>query len=99
MMILKNCTITDPDELIGPLEGAVISVSGESPNATVRISARDVEHRKYRHVDRVLGASIRGSERNWSIEGHSEQLATLVGTSDDSVSLKIEVKGGCEGCR
>lgn len=98
MMILQNCTITDADGVVG-LKGAVVSVSGDSPNATVRISERDEQHRKFRPFDRVLAASIRGSGNKWFIEGSSEQLRAEVGTEDDRISLSVEVKGGCQGCR
>jgi hypothetical protein len=97
MLTLSKCHITGPD--MDDIEDAVIVVSGESPNATIRISVPDHEVRKFRTVDRLLNASIKGKGKNWTIEGESEQLATVVRTTDTLVKMNVKSLGGCQGCR
>lgn len=98
MMTLSNCTVTDSDGLV-ELEHAVVIASGESPNATIRISVPDRAARKYRLHDRILHASIQEAGKSWTIEGESEQLRNEVGTVDTLMKLKVVAKGGCAGCR
>lgn len=98
-MTLTNCTITDPDGY-ADLEGAVVVVSGESPNATIRIAEKDMRARKFRTFDRLLNASIKEAGKSgWLIEGDSEHLSGEIGTADSRLSLTVKAKGGCQGCR
>lgn len=96
MMTLTDCTVTGDDT---DIEGAVVVVSGDSPNATVRISRPDFAVRKFRLHDRVLNASVKKIRDKWVVEGRSEHLATVVGTSDTTVTFSIETKGECQGCK
>ena len=97
MITLSKCTITASD--METINDAVVVVSGESPNATIRISVPDYEVRKFRTIDRILHGSVNGQGKRWTIEGESEQLATVVGTTDTIVKLNVESLGGCQGCR
>lgn len=100
MITLTRCTITADGETIDDWEKATIVCSGESPNSTVAISAFDHETRKFRRVDRVLAASVKGSGRNWQIEGTSERLVDEMGVpvDDAKVSYRVVAVGGCRGC-
>lgn len=98
MLTFNNCTLKDPDGIL-TIEGGVVVVSGDSPNATVRISERDEKARKFRTVDRILNATVNGNGKNWKIEGTSEQLRNEVGADDAHISLEMVAKAGCQGCR
>jgi hypothetical protein len=97
MLTLTKCHITSPD--MEDIDDAVVTVSGESPNATIKISAPDHQVRKFRTVDRLLHASIKGKGKNWTIEGESEHLSQVVRTSDALIKLNVKSLGGCQGCR
>lgn len=97
MITLSKCTITSTG--VDDIEDAVVVVSGESPNATVRIAIPDHEVRKFRTIDRILNASVKGDDKRWTIEGTSEQLLTEVRTTDTLVKLTVVSLGGCQGCR
>jgi hypothetical protein len=99
MITLTNCTVVFDGNDIDSLEGALINVSGESPNATVRIATPDKKARKFRTSDRLFNASMTGTGKKWKIEGTSEFLSREVGTDDSMVSLSVVAKGGCDGCR
>lgn len=98
MLTFNNCTVKDTDGVFS-VEGGVVVVSGDSPNATVRIAERDKMAGKFRTVDRILNATVNGNGKNWKIEGDSEQLRSEVGTDDARIVLNMVAKAGCQGCR
>jgi RecA-family ATPase len=100
MITLMRCKITSEGETVNEWEGATIVASGESPNSTVAISAPDQVSKKFRRVDRVLNASVKGHGRDWIIEGTSEQLIDEVGVpvAEARVRYQIIAAGGCQGC-
>lgn len=97
MLMLTNCRVTGEDI---ELEGAVVVASGESPTATVQISAPDPNKRKFTRVDRLLEASIASNGYRHIIEGHSEYLEQTVGVDkrDSKVTYTVIAKG-CKTCR
>jgi hypothetical protein len=98
MMTLTKCKVSDSEGGV-ELRGAVVVVSGESPNSTVRISQPDPEMRKFRPFDRILNATVTGAGRNWTIQGVSEHLRSEVQTSEAEITYRIVSTGGCQGCR
>ncbi|WP_373070173.1 hypothetical protein [Gemmatimonas sp.] len=101
MLTLTRCTITTDDDTLGELmPDAVVIISGDSPNSTVQISVPDNTRRKFVRVERVLEAVIKGSGKEWVIQGRSENLEQAVGVSSDEsqVTYRINAAGGCQGC-
>lgn len=100
MITLTRCTITSDGETVSEMNGATIVVSGESPNSTVAISAPDRMSKKFRRIDRVLHASVKGNGKNWQIDGVSEFLNVEVGVpaAEARISYKVTATGGCQGC-
>ena len=100
MLTLTDCTITGDDLLLHDLEGAVVVVNGSSPSAIAQISVPDPETKKFRRVERVLDAVVRGKGREWVIQGRSEHLEATVGVprGESEITYRIESKGRCRGC-
>ena len=101
MLTLTRCTITTDDDTLGELmPDAVVIISGDSPNSTVQISVPDNNRRKFVRVERVLEAVIKGSGKEWVIQGRSENLEQVVGVSSEEsqVTYRINAAGGCRGC-
>lgn len=98
MMTLTKCKVFDSEGTVD-VEDCVVVVSGESPNATVRISQRDKTARKFRPFDRILYATLTGTGKNWTIQGVSEHLLDEVRTAEANVTLRVVSEGGCQGCK
>lgn len=101
MLQYRNCHVTYSDGVIEELNGALVMVIGESPNATARIATHDGG--KYRTIDRILGASVDTKPRGGgvSLSGRSEHLRNVVGVDPDESAVTVAVKpgkGGCENC-
>ena len=101
MLTLTRCTITTDDDMFGEtMPDAVVVISGDSPNSTAQISVPDNKRRKFVRVERVLDAVVKGSGKDWVIQGRSEHLEQVVGVSQEEsqVTYRINAAGGCQGC-
>ena len=102
MLTLTRCTITADDDTLGEMmPDAVVVINGDSPNSTAQISVPDNKRRKFVRVERVLEAVVKGSGKEWVIQGRSEHLEQVVGVSRDEsqVTYRISAAGGCRGCK
>jgi hypothetical protein len=80
-------------------EGALVVVNGESPNATVRISAPDYDAKKFRLVDRLTKAEAKRKGDTWTFTGVSDHLRDTVHAPDSRLSVQVTPAPGCEDCR
>lgn len=100
MLTLPHCNIVFQDDILGPIDdGALVVVTGESPNATVRVSIPKRESRKYVTVDRLTGCSFTRKGDTWTFTGNSAYLAEHIGTPDVKMSIMVTPEPGCEDCK
>jgi hypothetical protein len=100
MLRLPRCKVTTQDDIFPEIEsGALVVVVGESPNATVKISAPDFDARKFRLVDRLTRAEFKRKGDTWTFTGTSDHLRNDIGSSDAKLSISATPAPGCEDCK
>ena len=101
MLKLPKCHILTQDDLFPEVDGALVVVTGESPNATVKISLPDHEARKFRTMDRLTRASYSSKGDTWTFSGVSDHLVNVIGAtrSEAVMSVMVTPEPGCEDCR
>lgn len=100
MLQLPRANVITQDDIFPPIENdALVVVVGESPNATVKISAPDYQARKFRPIDRLTRASFTRKGDTWTFTGRSDHLADTIGTADAVIKMMVTPEPGCEDCR
>jgi hypothetical protein len=99
MLRLPRSTVTTQDEIHPDLDGALVVVVGESPNAVVRISTPDYDARKFRSVDRLTHTEFKRKGDTWTFTGTSDHLRHDIGSDDARLSIQVTPAPGCEDCK
>jgi hypothetical protein len=99
MLRLPQSKVTTQDDIHQEIAGALVVVVGESPNATVKISAPDYVARKFRTVDRLTHAEMKRKGDTWTFTGTSDHLRDEIGAADARLSVSVTPAPGCEDCK
>ena len=101
MLTLPQCHILTQEELFPEVsKGGLVVIVGDSPNATAKISTPDIEHRKYRQMDRLTHVSYSRKGDTWTVTGTSDYLRSEIGAAPEEAVLTFQVtpEPGCEDC-
>lgn len=92
MLTYPNCKITSEDDVIPAINGALVQIHGESPNAYVRISLPKGErptghvgrgYRKWQTAERFSGSTVSRSEKRGRKGEPVTTVLTVSGVSED----------------
>ena len=98
MLSLPNCNVITEDEIHPVLDRAMVTVVGESPNCTVRVSEPDMVAKKFRQVDQFTAAAFTRQGDTWTFTGRSQYMADEIGTEDAVITIQVTPEPGCEEC-
>lgn len=101
MAVLRRCKVINTDGILPDVDGGgIVTILGESPNATVRVAAGDLGARRWTTVDRLTRCKVTERRGVFTIEGQSDYLRNHIGTSGKDSLITVEVTPGhdCEDC-
>lgn len=89
MLQYHNANVSFSDKTHTALKAATVTVIGENPNCTAKVSARTENGSRFATVDRLLNATVDTKGKQVKITGRSEFLRTQVESEDDLVTITI----------
>ena len=96
MMRLARCEVVTEDEVHPYIQRGLVTVFGESPNATVKVSVRG--DRKYLAVDMLHHCTVTKEGDTFRITGSSDHLRNTIASPSTTLTLLVSPGPECETC-
>jgi len=101
MRLIRPASFTVDDDVHPPVRFGAVSLSGESPNSTARLSVPDERHRRLRALDTLRHCRVVDNpDGTIKITGRSDYLADHIGAprSDQIITVSVTPPKPCKDC-